>query len=53
MSFRQRNILSWIPTYGTFALVASRLFPDIQKVGSDLMVLVGSLPNTKVVYDFT
>jgi len=45
------DILPWIPLYGTFALVASRLFPAVQMVGNDLMVLVGSLPNTKEVYN--
>ena len=45
------DILPWIPLYGTFALVVSRLFPAVQKVGTDLMVLTSVLPNTKEVYN--
>jgi len=51
ISFRTGDILPWLPLYGTFALVASRLFPAVQLFGNDLMVLIGSLPNTMVIYD--
>ena len=45
------KIISWLPLYGTFVLVASRLFPSVQNLGSDLMILIASLPDTKAVYD--
>ncbi len=45
------NMLPWLPVFGTFALVSSRLFPAIQIVGNDFMSLTASLPNTKIVYD--
>lgn len=51
LSYRTNgNILPWIPLYGTFALVISRLFPAIQVVGNDLLSLTADLPNTKSVY---
>jgi ATP-binding cassette, subfamily B, bacterial len=45
------NIYPWLPLFGTFVLVSSRLFPAIQTFGNDCMVLVASLPNTGEVYD--
>jgi len=52
MSYKTNGeILPWLPLYGTFALVASRLFPAIQNVGSDFMIISASLPNTIDVYN--
>ncbi|MFH0779346.1 MAG: ABC transporter ATP-binding protein [Parcubacteria group bacterium] len=52
ISFKTGNkIFAWLPLFATFALIASRLFPAIQNVGTDLMVISSALPNTIDVYD--
>ena len=45
------DVLPYIPLFGTFALVASRIFPAVQKVGNDIMVLAACMPNTQIVYE--
>lgn len=46
------NILPFLPLYGTFSLVALRLFPELQKVSVDVMTLVECLPSTKIIKKF-
>jgi ATP-binding cassette subfamily B protein len=45
------SILSLMPMFAIFALVASRIVPAMQTLGSELMNLASCLPNTKIVYD--
>lgn len=45
------KLITALPLFGTFALVAARFFPAIQALGNDLMVVSNSIPNTKITYD--
>lgn len=45
------KIILIMPVFGTFVVVASRLFPAIQLVGNSFMILADCMPNSKIVYD--
>ena len=49
--YPHKEIMLLMPVFGTFVIVASRLFPAIQLVGNAFMILSDCLPNTKIVYD--
>lgn len=50
ISFRPpENLISSIPLFGTFAIVASRFFPSIQAAGMDIMIIAERLPNAEIV----
>ena len=46
----QDTLISALPLFGTFAMVAARFFPSIQMVGNDLMIITDCIPNVKAVY---
>ena len=45
------SLISALPLFGTFVIVASRLFPSIQMIGTDLMVIAERIKNMEIVYD--
>ncbi|MCA9405965.1 MAG: ABC transporter ATP-binding protein [Candidatus Omnitrophica bacterium] len=45
------NIIIWLPLLGTFATVASRLFPYMNMVGNDIVSISRFMPDTKIVHD--
>jgi ATP-binding cassette subfamily B protein len=45
------NLVASLPLFGTFVIVASRLFPSLQMIGTDLMVIAGRKKNMEIVYD--
>lgn len=45
------ELISFIPLFGAFAVVANRFLPSIQIVGNDIMAIAHSVPNTKIVYN--
>lgn len=45
------SLIATLPLFGTFVIVASRLFPSIQMIGSDLMVIAERIKNMEIVYD--
>lgn len=45
------NIISLIPLYSTFAIVAIRLLPAAQMLGNSIMNLVSLAPNTMFLYE--
>lgn len=46
----QQDLISVLPLFGTFVMVATRFFPSIQDIGNDLMVITKSIPNTKIIH---
>ncbi len=44
------DILPLLPALGTFVGVASRLFPYINLIGSDIVAIARYMPDTKIVY---
>lgn len=47
----QKNLISLIPLFGIFVMVANRFMPTILAIGSDVMGLVHCMPNAMIVYD--
>lgn len=45
------SLISLIPLFGAFVMVTNRLMPNILAVGSDVMGIVSSMPNVKIVHD--
>ena len=45
------SLIGTLPLFGTFVIVASRLFPSIQMIGTDLMVIAERIKNMEIVYD--
>lgn len=45
------SLIATLPLLGTFVIVASRLFPSLQTIGSDLMTIAERIKNTEIVYD--
>jgi len=45
------KLISLIPSFGVFIMVANRFMPTILAIGSDVMGVVSSLPNSLIVYD--
>ncbi len=45
------SLIAAIPVYGTFIIVASRLFPSTQNIGTGFMVIVQRMKNMEIVYD--
>jgi len=46
-----QEFITVLPMFGTFAIVANRFLPALQKLGNSLMAAVNSLPNTKNVFN--
>ncbi len=44
------NILTLLPLYGTFILIANRIMPIGQAIGTSLMVITSALPNIETVH---
>ena len=46
----QDVLISALPLFGTFTMVAARFFPSIQMVVNDLMIITDCVPNVKSVH---
>ena len=47
----QSEIISLLPVFGTFVVVANRFLPSAHSIGSAVMRIAECLPDTKIVYD--
>jgi len=45
------ELVSLIPLFGAFALVANRFLPSVQVIGDDLVGIAHSVPNSEIVYN--
>lgn len=50
-SWSPKNVISLIPLFGVFVMVANRFMPSIQSLGNDLMGAVHCMPNAVIVHD--